>query len=380
MKPDPDHGDDEALRSELTDTLAAAGHLRTEPWRRAMREVPRRTFLRDGLFRRNGTGWEPLTATHPDWLALCHRDEPVVTRVAGIRPDELGSVIYREPTHTSPAPSLAARILEEARIEDGMSVLHIGTGTGYLAALLTHRLGDHLVTTVELDRDVARRAREALSLAGYNPHLVNGNAVTGWEEATGPWDRIISTCAVITVPRLWFTLTRPGGQIITPVSGGMNAGALARLTVGEGGLLADPDVALGRLITPGGAELGLAHPQEPHPSGPLPDITTSERPAVITPDDLAEPTTRFVAQAAAPWLRDLRLPDGHLYWDPEAKVWAALRQDGDKWTVRQSGYPVWNRIEEQVNRWRADGSPGLHEFTVAATADGHLLTFWDDAR
>ncbi|MGK5529646.1 methyltransferase domain-containing protein [Streptomyces sp. URMC 129] len=377
----PDNGRDEALRAELTRTLTAAGHLRTGAWRNAVEAVPRHTFLGDGVFRRCGGGWEPVTAGHPDWLPLCYRDAPAVTRVAGIRADEVGSAIPRKPTHSCPAPGLAVRMLEEAGIEDGMRVLHIGTGTGYLTALLSHRLGDDRVTTVEINPDIAQRARKSLARAGYYPRVIAGDGVTGWppgHRAPASWDRIISTCAVITVPSLWFGLIRPEGRIVTPLSGRLGATALARFTVGEGGPLSDPHVAIGRLIAPAGTDLPLARPQGPPPLGPLPDIgSAEERPALVVPADLGDPTARFVAQAAAPWIQHVGLPDGHLYWDPEAKVWAALRQDGEKWLVRQSAYPIWNRVEEQITRWRADSSPALHEFSVAATVDGHLVTMWD---
>ncbi|WP_059008901.1 methyltransferase domain-containing protein [Streptomyces specialis] len=413
---------EQALRTELTDTLTASGHLRTEAWRQAVRTVPRHLFLRDGVFRRRGAGWEPITPAHPDWQALCYRDEPAVTRVAGIRPDEIGSVIHREPTHTGLAPGEAVRILEEAGIEDGMRVLLIGTGTGYTTALLSHRLGDDLVTTVEINTDIARRPRQSLAAAGHHPRVIDGDGVTGWPGALGQWDRIISTCAVITIPWLWFALLRPGGEIIAPLGGWLGATARARLTGEEGGTLSEPAAAVGRLISPAGAGLELAQPHKPPPlphpvtqarprsyqsfslllvfffsiphppTSPLPPSSAAsdvykghppdtsrsgERPALITPIDLNDPTARFVAQAAAPWIQDIGLPDGHLYWDPEAQVWAALREHAEKWTVRQSAYPLWDRIEDQIIRWQADGSPGLEDFSVTTSADQHLLALWD---
>jgi len=46
-------------------------------------------------------------------------------------------------------------------------VLEIGTGTGYTAALLAHQLGPENVTTIEIDPELAARARAALATAGY---------------------------------------------------------------------------------------------------------------------------------------------------------------------------------------------------------------------
>jgi protein-L-isoaspartate O-methyltransferase len=59
------------------------------------------------------------------------------------------------------------------------TVLEIGTGTGYNAALLSHRLGSRLVTTVEVDPAVAEAARLALLACGYTPTLVVGDGAAG---------------------------------------------------------------------------------------------------------------------------------------------------------------------------------------------------------
>jgi protein-L-isoaspartate O-methyltransferase len=67
----------------------------------------------------------------------------------------------------SVAPGHRRFMLDAGRVEPGMRVLEIGTGTGYTAALLAHQLGAHNVTTIEIDPDLAARARAALATAGY---------------------------------------------------------------------------------------------------------------------------------------------------------------------------------------------------------------------
>lgn len=70
-------------------------------------------------------------------------------------------------TSSTSMPSVVAEMLAALRVEPGMSVLEIGTGTGWNAALLAHRLGGANLTSVEIDPDIAGQARTALADAGY---------------------------------------------------------------------------------------------------------------------------------------------------------------------------------------------------------------------
>ena len=69
-------------------------------------------------------------------------------------------------------PGIMAVMLEALQVSDGHRVLEIGTGTGYNAALLCHRLGAGRVSTVDIDESLSETARESLASCGYHPTCV----------------------------------------------------------------------------------------------------------------------------------------------------------------------------------------------------------------
>ncbi|MEU7156484.1 protein-L-isoaspartate(D-aspartate) O-methyltransferase [Streptomyces chrestomyceticus] len=286
------------LRAGLVRRLAEAGQLRTDPWRAAAEAVPRHEFLRGGFFERvpgsGPTWWRPVLPGDDTWLERCYRDDSLVTQVAGtIVPANVRGEIRRAPTSSSTMPGLVLRMLEELQVADGHRVLEVGTGTGYSTALLCHRLGADRVTTVEVDLDVATRARVALGACGYVPELVVGDGLAGYGPSA-PYDRTIATCGVLEVPGDWVEQTRPGGRILATVSGWLYASELACLTVGEG-------VARGRFLG-GRISFMLARPHQPPPFGCLPDMRSAdEKPARLAAREVLDDwTARFVAACGAP--------------------------------------------------------------------------------
>jgi protein-L-isoaspartate(D-aspartate) O-methyltransferase len=152
----------------------------------------------------------------------------VVTQVDDGHPDEPGGGSM--PTSSASAPIMLA----ELDVQPGHRVLEIGTGTGYNAALLAHRLGAEHITSIEVDPDVAARARQALSDTGYGEVcVVTGDGALGYPPGA-PYDRIIATAAAHSIPYPWVEQTRPGGRIVLPWANS-NTGALVALTVEEHG-------------------------------------------------------------------------------------------------------------------------------------------------
>ncbi|MEU8622985.1 methyltransferase domain-containing protein [Streptomyces sp. NPDC048623] len=201
-------------RRALVREIEAYGALRDPLWRSAFAEVPRHLFVPSYYVAGPG-GYVRLWSGDPDparrarWLRGAYEDTALATRV---RDGELVS--------SASQPSLMAKMLEALDVRDGDDVLEIGAGTGYHAALLCHRLGDAHVTTVDLDEEITESARAHLAAAGYRPAVITRDGARGCPEHA-PYDRIVATCAVPSVPYSWLAQSRPGARILTPLSTGL---------------------------------------------------------------------------------------------------------------------------------------------------------------
>ncbi|MEU2114821.1 methyltransferase domain-containing protein [Streptomyces sp. NPDC016459] len=201
-------------RRALVREIEAYGALTDPAWRDAFATVPRHLFVPYYYVPGNG-GYERLWCGDPDpgqrdrWLRGAYEDTAVATRV---RDGELLS--------SASQPSLMALMLHALDVRDGDDVLEIGAGTGYNAALLCHRLGEEHVTTVDLDEEITESARTHLAAAGYRPAVVTADGARGCPERA-PYDRIVATCAVPSVPYPWIARCRPGALVLTPLSTGL---------------------------------------------------------------------------------------------------------------------------------------------------------------
>lgn len=343
-----------------------------------MESVPRHEFLRGGFFRRVPNAfpaaWQPVPEGSAAWIRGCYADESLVTQIANtIVPADIRGDILREPTSSSTLPSLVVRMLEELRVEPGMTVLEIGTGTGYSTALLCARLGEGFVTSVEYDKEVAARAETALARVGMYPTLVTGDGLIGFAQGA-PYDRVIATCGVRGVPPTWIEQTRPGGEVLTTVGGWLGASELARLTVHDDGTASGP-------LLGGRVSFMLARPQLPPPLGLLPDLSAGEeREAVIGADVLDDWTSRFVVQSAVPGGQRLTVErEGRqedVLIDVDSGSWAALYPDNGRWTVRQDGPgALWDVAEDRLACWNAAGAPELERFTLHVTSRGQTWSW-----
>jgi len=121
------------------------------------------------------------------------------------------------PISSSSAPSIMAPMLEALELRPGLSVLEIGAGTGYQAALLQRLVGaEGRVTTLDLEPAFALRAADALRDAGYDCEVVVGDGHLGWL-ARAPFDRIVVTASADRVPRAWRDQLVDAGLVELPL-------------------------------------------------------------------------------------------------------------------------------------------------------------------
>jgi protein-L-isoaspartate(D-aspartate) O-methyltransferase len=108
------------------------------------------------------------------------------------------------------APKLEARVLQELEIDRNDAVLEIGTGSGYLTALLARCAA--AVTTVEILPRLSADAADKLSHAGiFNAQLEVGDGARGWRD--GQYDAIVLTGSTPVVPDSWLHQLKPGGRL-----------------------------------------------------------------------------------------------------------------------------------------------------------------------
>ena len=112
-------------------------------------------------------------------------------------------------------PYMVASMTEELRLEPGMKVLEIGTGSGYQAAVLG--MVTPFVFSIEIKQPLHRRAAATLRKVGFRTvRTRHGDGYYGWEEEA-PFDAIMVTAAVPHVPPLLVRQLRKGGRLILPV-------------------------------------------------------------------------------------------------------------------------------------------------------------------
>ncbi len=112
--------------------------------------------------------------------------------------------------------------------QPGQTVLEIGTGSGYQAAVLAEIVGQ--VYSVELIEDLGRSAAKRHAAAGYaNVEVRIGDGYAGWPEKA-PFDGIVVTAAAPQVPPALVEQLKTGGRMVIPVGASHTVQELLVLT------------------------------------------------------------------------------------------------------------------------------------------------------
>ncbi|WP_369383217.1 methyltransferase domain-containing protein [Streptomyces sp. cg36] len=180
------------------------------PWvRDAMTALARHAFTPDTVWSWNGYVWVPAdrSADPERWADLVYPgpDDSTVIQVT----DGL-------PTSSLSCVAVVADMLDSLVPQPGHRVLELGTGAGWNAALLAHRTGPTgQVVSVEADPVLAEAAAQRLKANGCDVEVRCGDGRLGAPDR-GPYDRVIATYAVDTVPWAWIQTTRGGGRVVYP--------------------------------------------------------------------------------------------------------------------------------------------------------------------
>ena len=111
-------------------------------------------------------------------------------------------------------PKMEARVLQELELKPHESALEIGTGSGYLTALLARSCAD--VLSVEINARLSASAKERLQDGGFdNIGLEEGDGAGGW--GNGVYDAIVLTGSTPVLPDSWRKQLKPGGRLFAVV-------------------------------------------------------------------------------------------------------------------------------------------------------------------
>jgi protein-L-isoaspartate(D-aspartate) O-methyltransferase len=171
----------EVARQRMVDEQLRRAGIKDPAVLRAMGNVPRHEFLPESQ--------RPLAYT----------DQPL--------PISQGQTISQ--------PYIVALMTEVLELKPGESVLEIGTGSGYQAAVLAE-ITDR-VYSIEILEPLAVRARETLQRLGYrNVHVRLGDGYRGWPEYA-PFDAIVVTAAPDHIPQPLVDQLKVGGRMVIPI-------------------------------------------------------------------------------------------------------------------------------------------------------------------
>ena len=182
------------LRGEMVEHHIAARGVRSDNVLKAMRKVRREAFLPAHLHE------------------FAYEDSPL--------PIAEGQTISQ--------PYIVALMIEALALEGGETVLEIGTGSGYAAAVLGEIARD--VYSVERIGQLAEKAAAALAEQGYdNVHVLHGDGTRGWPEHA-PYDAIVVAAGGPKIPESLQTQLKIGGRLVIPVGSDVRAQELVRVT------------------------------------------------------------------------------------------------------------------------------------------------------
>ena len=178
----------------------------------AFLEVPRETFISG------------------DYARLAYGDHPL--------PIEAGQTISQ--------PYIVALMIQAASIKTGDTVLEVGAGSGYAAAVISRIVAK--VIAIERQSELVAIARRRIERLGYgNVEIVEGDGTRGCPDHA-PFDAILAAASGSHVPQALIAQVAPGGSIVMPVGDPGRVQELIKLTKQEGGILRQDNLGEVRFV------------------------------------------------------------------------------------------------------------------------------------
>lgn len=166
----------------------------------------------------------------PELAAVAYADRPL--------PIECGQTISQ--------PYIVALTIVAAGIGPDDSVLEVGAGSGYAAAVIGQVASR--VIAIERHGELASIAAARMARLGYdNVRIVEGDGTRGWPEAA-PYDAIVAAASGTRVPDALIEQLKPGGRLVMPVGGQWGAQKLIKLTKHEDGSTAQEHLAFVQFV------------------------------------------------------------------------------------------------------------------------------------
>lgn len=171
------------------------------------------------------------------------RDRRVLDAMKKVRreafvPDEVRELAYEDTPleigagQTISQPYIVAFMIEALALKGGETVLEIGAGSGYAAAVLAEIAGQ--VYAMERIPGLAEAAAARLRDAGYdNVHVLQADGTRGWAEHA-PFDAILVSAGAPVVPESLMRQLADGGRMVVPVGSSQRAQELIRITNRDG--------------------------------------------------------------------------------------------------------------------------------------------------
>jgi protein-L-isoaspartate(D-aspartate) O-methyltransferase len=151
-----------------------------------------------------------------------------------------------EADQTISQPYIVGLMIEAAAIKAGETVLEIGSGSGYAAAVIS-RIADRVIG-IERQHDLVEVARERLRRLGYdNVEIIEGDGSKGWPDGA-PYDAILAAASGSHVPEPLLAQVAPGGRIVMPVGEPGVVQELIKVTKQEDGIVKQENLGAVRFV------------------------------------------------------------------------------------------------------------------------------------